>query len=314
MKIKFWGVRGSIPTPMGGDEVRDKIRRALKGAAGVDLADPAALDAYMNSLPVHLGGVVGGNTACVEVRACDTHLIFDCGSGIRPLGHSLMAAEFGKGQGTAHIFLGHTHWDHIMGSPFFIPAYLPGNTIHFHGCHDNLEQRIRDQHVPEHFPVALDAMAADKHFHEHEPDRTYDIGGVSVTPFHMFHPGRSFGYRVECDNRVFVYASDTEFKSTKEKDTRYLKNADVLVLDTMYTFDEAMAKADWGHCSPFIGTDIALAENVKKLVLFHHEPTYTDKKLEQVLKKTITYKEKMAPDSALTIELAYEGLEIDISG
>jgi phosphoribosyl 1,2-cyclic phosphodiesterase len=294
-------VRGSIPTPAGSEEVRDKIRRALKGAAGVDLSDPAAIDAYLNGLSIFHSGVVGGNSACVELRACDTHLIFDCGSGMRPLGLNLMATEFGKGQGTAHIFIGHTHWDHLMGFPFFVPAYVPGNTFHFYGCHDNLEQRIRDQHVPEHFPVALDAMAAAKHFHELEPERTYDIGGVSITPFHMFHPGRSFGYRVECDNRAFVYASDTEFKSTKEKDTRFLKNADVLVLDTMYTFDEAMAKTDWGHCSPFIGTDIALAENVKKLVLFHHEPTYTDKKLEHVLKKAITYKEKMAPESALEI-------------
>lgn len=111
---------------------------------------------------------------------------------------------------------------------------------------------------------------------------------------------------------MFVYASDTEFKTTREEDTMYLENADLLVLDTMYTFEEALSKTDWGHCSPFIGVDIALAEKVKKLALFHHEPTYDDRKLERLLEKTIRYKEKMAPDSDLEIILAIEGLTISL--
>ena len=312
MKATFWGVRGSIPTPPQNSEIRDKMVRLLKGARDVDLSDKQSVNDYLDSLPVTRAGVVGGNTACVELRIGEHLIIFDCGSGMRPLGLSLMAGEFGHGKGIAHIFLGHTHWDHLMGFPFFVPAYIPGNILHFYGCHPDLHSRFNDQQAPEHFPVPMDAMASEKHFHQLQPGQPLTIEGAKITPFEMFHPGGSFGYRVEHDGKVFVYASDTEFKSTQEKDTQPLRDADVLVLDTMYTFEEALAKTDWGHCSPFIGVDIALAENVHNLVLFHHEPTYTDRKLEQVLHKTIQYKEKMAPDSDLQVHLAWEGLEIEI--
>lgn len=312
MKISFWGVRGSIPSPASAQEIKSKIKRILRGASGVDLEDRAAVDDFVDSLPPLLAGVAGGNSACVELRIHDSLFIFDAGSGIRALGLHLMRQEFAQGKGTAHIFLGHTHWDHIMGFPFFAPAYVPGNQIHFYSCFDDLEERIADQHDPRHFPVPLDAMAADKHFHTLVPDEPHEIAGATVFPFPMFHPGKSFGYRVEHDGRVFVYASDTEFKTTREEDTMYLENADLLVLDTMYTFEEALSKTDWGHCSPFIGVDIALAEKVKKLALFHHEPTYDDRKLERLLEKTIRYKEKMDPESALEIILAIEGQTVSL--
>jgi phosphoribosyl 1,2-cyclic phosphodiesterase len=313
MNITFWGVRGSIPTSPSAQEIKKKIKRVLRGAQGVDLDDKAAVNAYMDSLPPIQTGVAGGNSACVEVRFNNALFIFDAGSGLRPLGLDLMQREFAKGQGEAHIFLSHTHWDHIMGFPFFVPAFIPGNHIHFYGCYEDLEDRIAYQQEDRHFPVSMAMMAAEKSYHTLIPDEPHIIAGITIYPFTMFHPGQSFGYRIEHNGRVFVYASDTEFSTTREEDTMYLRDADLLVLDTMYTFEEALAKTDWGHCSPFIGVDIALAENVKKLALFHHEPTYDDRKLERLLDKTIQYKEKMAPGSPLEIILAVEGLTLDLS-
>jgi len=314
MKCRFWGVRGSIPTPLKTDEIKEKTRKVLLGARGVDLGDAVAVDDYLRSIPDYEIGSVGGNSSCVEVRAGDNLLIFDAGSGLRELGLSLMRGDFGKGAGAAHIFLSHTHWDHIMGIPFFVPAYLKGNSINFYGGHDRLEERIRAQQDPEHFPVSMDMMAASFSFNRLQPGGRYDISDVTVIPFIMNHPGVTFGYRVEFLNRSFVYASDTEFTEMSDEHTRFLKNADVLVLDTMYTFDDVIEKMDWGHCTPMIGIDLALRENVGKLVLFHHEPTYSDEKLVRLWKKAVDYKKKMAPGSDLEVILAREGLEIDLNG
>jgi phosphoribosyl 1,2-cyclic phosphodiesterase len=270
------------------------------------------VDAFLSSRsPVELGSV-GGNSSCVELRFGSNIFIFDSGSGIRELGHFLMNQEFGRGEGTANIFLSHTHWDHIMGFPFFIPAYVPGNKLYFRGCHDNLHERVHDQQVAAHFPVALEAMSANKEFIQMEPGKPVEIAGALVTPFQMFHPGNSYGYRVEFEEKVFVYASDTELTETKHDHTRFLRNADLLILDTMYTFDEALNKRDWGHCSPMVGVDISIAEHVKKLALFHHEPTHSDNDLDEILMKTIAYKMNMAHDVPLEILLAYEGLEVEI--
>ena len=115
MRIKFWGVRGSIPTPLSTEQLNDRLYQALAGALGVDLADPAAIRAYLAGLPPNVRSVVGGNTTCVEVDTGTHTLIIDCGSGMRALGLSLMAREFGRGQGTAHIFLTHAHLGHVTG-------------------------------------------------------------------------------------------------------------------------------------------------------------------------------------------------------
>src|SRR6266851_2905855 len=121
MQVKFWGARGSIPTPMSEHELQEKIKFALVNAVGIDLTDPDAVARYVERLPQFVCDTAGGNTSCVEIRIGSTLFILDAGSGLRMLGNSLMGGEFGKGRGKAHIFLTHTHWDHIQGMPFFNP-------------------------------------------------------------------------------------------------------------------------------------------------------------------------------------------------
>src|SRR5258708_15860835 len=158
MRVRFWGARGGIPTPMSEAELQDKIKTALQNAVGVDLTAREAIDRYVERLPPYISSTAGGNTSCVEIRAGDQLYILDCGSGLRMLGNQLIREEFGKGRGEAHIFITHTHWDHVQGLPFFNPMYVPGNEFYFHSPYPDLCERFEDQQREIYFPVNLEYM------------------------------------------------------------------------------------------------------------------------------------------------------------
>ncbi|MDW8327909.1 MAG: MBL fold metallo-hydrolase, partial [Anaerolineales bacterium] len=204
MRIKFWGVRGSIPTPLTTEQLQDKLFRALSGAQHVNLGDAAAIRAYIAGLPNSINSVVGGNTTCVEVTWDDEILIIDAGSGIRALGYSLMAGPFGRGQGVGHIFLTHAHWDHLQGYPFFLPAYVPGN--HFTIYAVNYDPRLYLEHqqlAPIYFPVPTGVMGAQKKFVQLREGETVQIGRMKITSLALYHPGTAYAYRFDDGEGVF---------------------------------------------------------------------------------------------------------------
>ena len=165
MLVKFWGVRGSIPAPIDKKTISEKLTLALRGAGNVDLGDPQAIEEYVASLPLEVRGTIGGNTPCVEVNTCKHHIILDAGSGLRELGLALMQGAFGRGEGVAHMFMSHTHWDHIQGFPFFLPAYVPGNRFFIYSPKKNIEEKFTTQQIDQDmFPVRLNDMAADLTF------------------------------------------------------------------------------------------------------------------------------------------------------
>jgi len=323
MEAIFWGVRGSIPTPAGPKEIRQKIIEILRLALaeGVRLENENQLRAYIGGLPPLKRGMIGGNTACVEVRSeaeWEEALILDAGSGIRPLGLEMMKGSFGRGEGTAHLFLSHTHWDHIMGFPFFAPAFVPGNRIRVYGAHENLEERIERQQMPEHFPVPLESMGAEVEFVQLEEGEIIDLGPMQVRSKALNHPGRSFGYRIEEEGTSLIYATDVEFKDVSDDRVMgryhdFFRNGDALIVDAQYTLSESFAKEDWGHSSAFIGVDLATRAGIRSLILFHHEPTYDDGKIEyEVLRASREYLVRLHPDAELEVIAAYEGLEISL--
>jgi phosphoribosyl 1,2-cyclic phosphodiesterase len=318
MNIKFWGVRGSIPTPLTSEKIENKIRRVLSIARPGDVTSSEAVEAFISSLPLSAKSTYGGNTSTIQLISDNgDQYILDCGSGLKNLGMELMGTEFGKGLGRASIFMSHTHWDHINGLPFFVPIYVEGNLFEFYSPYRDLRARFEHQQVPTHFPISLDYMPSTKEFIEIDPTQILVLNDMSIETIAMPHPGGSYGYRFEQNGRSFVYTSDCEFNHDSVDDInrfeKFFAGADVVVFDTQYTFEDSINKIDWGHSSVSIAIDIALNMRVKRLVLFHHDPDYDDDKLEKVLLNARSYLQMHTKGAGgIQIDLAYEGMFIEL--
>ena len=316
MKITFWGVRGSLPAPLSNQEILEKIKSALKGARELDLSDDRDLDKYVEKLKFRGKTTVGGNTSCVEVWGRKTLLILDAGSGLRNLGTSLLSRNIATGDTDIHLLISHTHWDHIMGFPFFAPAFIQSNRIFIYGCHSNLKERFLNLFHHHHFPINLEALKAKIkfiYFSEHEIIR---IGEFKISSMPLHHPGISYAYRITDGRSSLIYATDGEYRDlTEEALQTYLDffgNSQLLIFDSQFTLEETMRKEGWGHSSSLVGVDFALKSNIKRLALYHHEPSYDDRKLEEITEKTKRYYHLIGDGKQLDIILAQEGLQIEI--
>ncbi len=294
MYIKFWGVRGSVPVP-GKDTLH-----------------------------------YGGNTTCIEIRTSDNRLIIiDAGTGIRALGLELLKGEFGRGEGEAHILFTHTHWDHIQGFPFFLPAYIKrdpsapsgkvtGNKLHLYGASDvddRLEATLRGQMEHFYFPVALDYLAAQITFNPLQ-GKSFQVGQAKITARRLIHPNGVLGYRIEEANKVLTVATDCEHPTDGSIDNNLLElaqDADIFVYDAQYTPQEynpsqhggsGPSKIGWGHSTPDEGIRIAHTANAKRLILTHHDPLHNDDFIRQMEQDT---QSKFAES-----QFAFEGLNLEI--
>lgn len=254
--ICFWGVRGSVACP-GPETVR-----------------------------------YGGNTACIEMRVGGERLIFDGGTGLRNLGQQMLPEMPVQ----ANIFFTHSHWDHIQGFPFFVPAFVPGNRFKIHGAiapnGSTIEQRLNDQMLHPNFPVPLQIMGAELEFCDIEVGEVVKFGEVEITNALLNHPGEAIGYRVSYRGHSAAYISDTEHFSDglDENVLRLAKDADVMIYDCTYTdseyHDEKASKVGWGHSTWQEAVKLAKAANVKQLLIFHHDPTHTDAFMDDIVRQT----------------------------
>ncbi|HEY9688355.1 MAG TPA: MBL fold metallo-hydrolase [Coleofasciculaceae cyanobacterium] len=251
-QIRFWGVRGSIPCP-GPETVK-----------------------------------YGGNTPCVEMRVGDRRLIFDGGTGLRVLGQSMLAEMPVE----AHMFFTHSHWDHIQGFPFFVPAFVKGNRFHIYGAPApngaTIKQRMNDQMLHPNFPVPLQVMGADLEFYDMQVGDVIEIDDLLVENASLNHPGEAVGYRVTWQGCSVAYVTDTEhFADRLDENVIHLaENADVLIYDATYTDEEyhspKTSRVGWGHSTWQEAIKVAKAAKVDKLVIFHHDPLHTDAFLDEV--------------------------------
>ena len=316
--VHFWGTRGSLPAPVGQAAVRAKVRAALIAARGRSFANEAAIDAFIDrELAFSVAGTFGGNTSCVEiVTGGDEYLLCDLGSGAREFANAVLAQH---GPGKKHCFnivLSHVHWDHIMGFPFFGPAYIAGNVIRIHGCHAVLREALSRQQSDPCFPVDFGSLAATIEFVELTPGVEHDIAGFAVTPIKQFHAGDSYGYRFSRGGKTIVYSTDCEHKDMVDQNypfVAFFRDADVLIFDAMYSLaDSISVKEDWGHSSNIIAVELAQLAHVKRLVLFHHEPVFDDRMIEATLRETVRFEEVSRQDHQVEVLSAYDGLELRI--
>lgn len=318
MNIRFWGTRGSIPVSLTAQQVRDKLRLALRLAGTQRLESELDIENFLDRLDFSQSGTYGGQSSCVQIDAGQAEpVVLDLGSGARPLGQALLKQHGLTQPQTCHVFMSHLHWDHIMGFPFFGPAYIAGNRIVIHACHEQLEAAFRRQQDHPSFPVALEQMAADIEFDVLQPGHHYSIAGLDVYAIRQRHPGDSYGWRFQHQGRSVVYSTDSEHRieSAPERGTfvDFFAGADLVIFDAMYSLADAITvKQDWGHSSNLYGVDLCLAARVRQLVLFHHEPAHDDALIDRILTETRRYEEISRSNHRLEVISAWDGLELTV--
>lgn len=320
MKAIVWGSCGSLPSPSSSAAIREKVKSALWGARERTFSDLESVDRYLDTLPHSARGTYRANTACLQIEAGTKDVILcDAGTGLRDFSLSL-----GKdpAPATYHIFISHLHWDHIQGFPFFAPAYKRGNRIIFHGFHQSIEKTIRQQMEPPCFPVPFAAMQADIDFDIRENEASFEIGNVHVSTIKQQHPGDSWGYRFEQNGKRIIYSSDSEHDADAKEPgyrfVRFFEDAEVLIFDGQYTVEEAAnEKKHWGHSDHITAVEIAARARAHHLIIFHHEPAYSDTDIEALHHDALRYCSSYNQSLARTdpadhfpkkISLAYDGL------
>jgi phosphoribosyl 1,2-cyclic phosphodiesterase len=317
MRVRFWGTRGSLPVALTAADVRAKLLATLRAARDRPLATEGDLARALAALPFSVAGTYGGHSSCVQLETGGSdYVVCDMGSGLRPFGQAAIAQRKGAAQ-TFHIFLSHLHWDHIMGLPFFVPAFVSGNRVVIYGSHDGLEAALRRQQERPSFPVDFSIFGAKMEFVRLDPGRVYDVGGVQVTSMLQRHGGDSYGYRFESQGKVVVYSTDSEHPLAQAEHTErfvdFFRAADLVVFDAMYSLADAISvKADWGHSSNIVGVELCQMAGVRHLCLFHHEPVFDDAAIDAVLAETRRLEEITRGATRLEVSAAFDGMEIEL--
>lgn len=256
---------------------------------------------------------VGGNTPCLEVRTSNGQvIILDAGTGIRELGRRLEATD----SGVIDLFLTHFHWDHIQGIPFFVPFYDSRRAFRIHGPRQgetDIETLFAAQLGPIYFPIPFGKLAASLEF-RHLDETPWARGGVEVSSFRVRHPSSTYGYRVAAGGAAIVYVPDNELVGAsyeadrtdwRSRFVRFVRGADLLFHDAMFTEDEYRHREGWGHSTLRQAVELAEEAEVRRLLLFHHAPDRSDEELLRILDELRN--ELSRRPSGLELSIAREG-------
>lgn len=296
LKIKLWGVRGSLPSPIHPDVLLKRVEEILTQYQKlIDAKVPISPQTFIGTLPIHLTSGYGGNTSCAEVTIGDDRLLIDAGSGIRAFSeHILKTAPTTK---DFHIYFTHFHWDHLIGLPFFTPLYIKGRTVHFYSVDEEMERSLHTLFRKPNFPVPFEVISKQVQIHKLKPRQPIKVGAIEFTPYELDHPDPCWGIRIEAGGKSVAWAVDNEGQRHSADqlgaDHALFKNVDLLVYDAQYTFDEALEKINWGHSSAPIGIDLALRENIRQAIFVHHDPAANDEQIRKAEEQTSLYYEDL---------------------
>jgi phosphoribosyl 1,2-cyclic phosphodiesterase len=320
MLVRFWGTRGSLPVAPRARAIEDKIVGALMRASGRAFADETAARAFVNDeMSFGEAHTYGGATTCLELEGADSSFfILDMGSGLRELGNDAFRRIAGGRARTFNFFMSHLHWDHIMGFPFFGPAFDPNAHIVIHSGHADCEAALRRQQEEISFPVAFDWLRAKIEFKVLTPGEPYHVDGIDVELMPQDHSHVSYAWKFRKGGKTMVFSTDAEHRmedvEDKDRFEAFFAGADLVICDTMYSLAESITlKADWGHSSNVMAVNLCHGAGAKKLVLFHHEPTSSDIDIDNLFEETIRYEALSRKDRVpLDIVCSYDSLELEV--
>jgi len=299
--LRFWGVRGSYSAPF---------------------------DSHLH---------VGGNTSCVEIRAGDSILVCDAGTGIIPFGNELIKQTKVR---EMLIILTHYHWDHICGLPFFVPAFLPDWKLHMFGpgkSGNDIKEIVSAQMRAPYFPVGTETWLAQVDYMDPPENHEINYGPINITYSSVHHPGTTFGYRIKLNGKEILYVSDNEClylnkairqkygefskeeqelydamqKEEYDSELKLIEGSDILIHDAQYTKEDYDKKRGWGHSCYIDTVNTAIDAGVKELYLYHHDPNYDDAAIDEIYRHCLQIIEDRSSD--LKCHIAREGDQIDLS-
>ncbi len=320
MLVRFWGTRGSLPVAQKAPAITDKIVTALLRASGRRFAGEDDARAFVASeLSFAERGSFGGATTCIEIEGADeSFFVCDMGSGAREFGIDAFRRVAEGHARVYNFFISHMHWDHIMGFPFFGPAFDSGAKIVIHSGHADVEQALRRQQEEISFPVPFEWLRADIEFRVLAPGQVHHIDGIDVELMPQDHSHVSYAWKFRRDDRSVVFSTDAEHRLGDEADRLafegFFAGADLVICDTMYSLAESITmKADWGHSSNVMAVNLCHGAGAKRLAMFHHEPTNSDLEIERIFEETIRYEQLVRRGQPpLEILCSYDGLEVAI--
>jgi ribonuclease BN (tRNA processing enzyme) len=317
MKIKFWGVRGSLPATSSLDQNKEHIQNVLKSFIRAGFNSEADIKTFFESKSISEICGYGQNTTCVQVRDGASHLLIDGGSGLKVYGDHMLKHHPERKQ--HHILMTHFHYDHIMGLPFFSQHFIPGQEIHYYAVQPDCEKVIRSLFMRPLFPLSYENLAAKIHFHTIQPYVKNQINGFEVSAYRLDHPDPCSGFRIEKNGKVYAHAVDHEadrlVPADLGPDAELFKNVDLLYIDAQYTESEMAQKKGWGHGTYDRAFEICSVFGVKQALLAHHDPGFSISDIQNLVEQSRKFFEVNAKSKnieKLKWSFAYDGETVEI--